>query len=550
MNKKVILLFCTVLSFQFSFGQVKNPEATTDKFNMLLNYVEHLYVDSVDAAELTERAVVALLEQLDPHSSYFTAEEMQESNEPLQGSFSGIGISFNILKDTIYVLEPISGGPSERLGIKAGDKIIEVDGELVAGIGIKNSGVASRLKGPKGTKVKVGIQRKGVKDLIPYEITRDNIPIYSVDAAYMVAPEVGYIKVARFAKNTMEELKAGIIKLKGQGMTSLVLDLQGNGGGYLNTAVEMADEFISGDKLLVYTEGKAFPRKDDKANPKLTGLFEKGKLIILIDESTASASEIVSGAVQDWDRGLIIGRRSFGKGLVQRQFNFGDGSSIRLTVQRYYTPSGRSIQKPYDDGLEAYFRDKETRYKKGEYFTMDSIQMPDSLKYYTNIKKRLVYGGGGILPDIFVPLDTTDNSDYFADLIRTGVNNEWALTFTDKNREALLAKYPTSEKFVSEFELSAEDIKDMIAMAEKEKVAFVEEDFKRSEETIKIRTKALIARNLYDNEAFYRVINHLNPALKKALDTLNDGTFDAMNLGDETDIAKTNKKPNQKQKNK
>jgi carboxyl-terminal processing protease len=293
--------------------------------------------------------------------------------------------------------------------------------------------------------------------------------------------------------------------------------------------------------LLVYTEGKAFPRKDDKANPKLTGLFEKGKLIILIDESTASASEIVSGAVQDWDRGLIIGRRSFGKGLVQRQFNFGDGSSIRLTVQRYYTPSGRSIQKPYNDGLEAYFRDKETRYKKGEYFTMDSIQMPDSLKYYTNIKKRMVYGGGGILPDIFVPLDTADNTDYLADLIRTGVNNEWALTYTDKNRESLLAKFPTSDNFVTSFELGESELQDMIKMAESEKVAFVEEDFKRSEETIKIRTKALIARNLYDNEAFYKVINHLNPALKKALDTLNDGTFDAMNLGDEADIAKINK---------
>jgi len=245
--------------------------------------------------------------------------------------------------------------------------------------------------------------------------------------------------------------------------------------------------------------------------------------------------------VQDWDRGLIIGRRSFGKGLVQRQFNFGDGSSIRLTVQRYYTPSGRSIQKPYDDGLEAYFRDKETRYKKGEYFTMDSIQMPDSLKYYTNIKKRMVYGGGGILPDIFVPLDTADNTDYLADLIRTGVNNEWALTYTDKNRESLLAKFPTSDNFVTSFELGESELQDMIKMAESEKVAFVEEDFKRSEETIKIRTKALIARNLYDNEAFYKVINHLNPALKKALDTLNDGTFDAMNLGDEADIAKINK---------
>lgn len=528
--KKIILV--SVLAF-FAFtaqSQVKNPEATTDKFNMLLNYVEHLYVDSVNAAELTERAIVALLEQLDPHSSYFTAEEMEESNEPLQGSFSGIGITFNILKDTIYVLEPISGGPSEKLGIRAGDKIIEVNGENVAGIGIKNSGVASRLKGPKGTKVNVGIQRKGVNNLIPYEITRDNIPIHSVDAAYMVAPQVGYIKVARFAKNTMEELRKGIVDLKSKGMTSLILDLQGNGGGYLNTAVEMADEFISGDKLLVYTEGKAFPRKNDNANPKVQGLFEKGKLIILIDESTASASEIVSGAVQDWDRGIIIGRRSFGKGLVQRQFNFGDGSSIRLTVQRYYTPSGRSIQKPYDDGLEAYFRDKETRYKKGEYFTMDSIQMPDSLKYFTNIKKRVVYGGGGILPDIFVPLDTTESTDYLSDLIRTGANNEWALTFTDANRESLLKLYPDAKAFIDNFTFSDADIKSMIEKGEAEDVKYDEQQFRTSENSLRIRTKALVARNLYGNEAFYQVINHLNPALKKALDCINDGTFDKMNL--------------------
>lgn len=537
------MLLTFALISPYIFSQIKRPEATTDKFAMLLNYVENLYVDSVNSAELTEKAIVALLEQLDPHSSYFTAEEMQESNEPLQGSFSGIGITFNILKDTIYVLEPISGGPSEKLGIRAGDKIIEVNGETVAGIGIKNTGVASRLKGPKGTKVKVGIQRKGVQGLIPYEITRDNIPIYSVDAAYMVSPGVGYIKIARFAKTTMEELKKALVDLKAKGMESLVLDLQGNGGGYLNTAVEMADEFLSGDKLLVYTEGKAFQRKDDRANPKVEGLFEKGKLVILIDESTASASEIVSGAVQDWDRGLIIGRRSFGKGLVQRQMNFTDGSSIRLTVQRYYTPSGRCIQKPYDDGLEVYLKDKEERYKKGEYFSLDSLNLPDSLKYFTNIKKRPVFGGGGILPDIFVPLDTTENSDYFSDLIRTGVNNEWALTFSDKNRDQLLAQYPEVDKFVAEWNIPESAIKELQEMAEKEKVTFNAEQWKISEHAILIRSKALIARNLYNNEAFYKVINNLNPSLKKALDVINDGTFESMNLAhDEMGVKKNNNK--------
>ncbi len=541
--KRIFLLLTFAFTSPYIFSQIKRPEATTDKFAMLLNYVENLYVDSVNSAELTEKAIIALLEQLDPHSSYFTAEEMQESNEPLQGSFSGIGITFNILKDTIYVLEPISGGPSEKLGIRAGDKIIEVNGETVAGIGIKNTGVASRLKGPKGTKVKVGIQRKGVQGLIPYEITRDNIPIYSVDAAYMVSPGVGYIKIARFAKTTMEELKKALVDLKAKGMESLVLDLQGNGGGYLNTAVEMADEFLSGDKLLVYTEGKAFQRKDDRANPKVEGLFEKGKLVILIDESTASASEIVSGAVQDWDRGLIIGRRSFGKGLVQRQMNFTDGSSIRLTVQRYYTPSGRCIQKPYDDGLEAYLKDKEERYKKGEYFSLDSLNLPDSLKYFTNIKKRPVFGGGGILPDIFVPLDTTENSDYFSDLIRTGVNNEWALTFSDKNRDQLLAQYPEVDKFVAEWNIPESAIKELQEMAEKEKVTFNAEQWKISEHAILVRSKALIARNLYNNEAFYKVINNLNPSLKKALDVINDGTFESMNLAhDEMGVKKNNNK--------
>jgi len=530
-------------------AQVKKPESTTDKFALLLNYVEHLYVDSVDAAALTEKAIVALLEQLDPHSSYFTAEEMDESNEPLQGTFSGIGVSFNILKDTIYIVEPISGGPSEKLGIRAGDKIIKINSEVVAGIGIKNTGVASRLKGPRGTKVNVELQRKGVNELIAYDITRDNIPIYSVDAAFILEPGIGYIKVARFAKTTMEELRKAMVDLKAQGMTSLVLDLQGNGGGYLNTAVEMADEFLSGDKLLVYTEGKAFERKDDKANPAVTGLFEEGKIAILIDESTASASEIVSGAIQDWDRGIIVGRRSFGKGLVQRQLNFGDGSSIRLTVQRYYTPSGRSIQKPYDDGLESYFRDKEMRYLKGEYFTMDSIQMPDSLKYYTNINKRVVYGGGGILPDIFVPLDTTESSDYFSELIRKGINNEWALVYTDKNRDQLLAKYPTVDKFVTEFNFSEQEIKDMIAMAEKEEIPFNEEQYKISERAIKIRTKALIARDLYNGAAFYKVINDLNPALKKAVESLKDGTFDKMNLHYQSEDSKKDKK-NKTKKNK
>lgn len=529
--KKLILSGLVMLGLALSVGaQVKRPEATTDKFAMLLNYVEHYYVDSVNSAQLTEKAIVSLLEQLDPHSSYFTAEEMQESNEPLQGSFSGIGVTFNIHKDTIFILEPVSGGPSEKLGIKAGDKIVEVNGENVAGVGIKNSDVMAKLKGPKGTKVNVGIQRKGVKNIIPFEITRDNIPIYSIDAAYMVKPGIGYIKIARFAKTTMEELRKALTDLKAEGMKSLVLDLQGNGGGLLNTAVEMADEFLSGDKLLVYTEGRSFPRKEDHADPNKTGMFEKGKLIVLIDESSASASEIVSGAIQDWDRGLIIGRRSFGKGLVQRQMNLPDGSSIRLTVQRYFTPSGRCIQKSYEEGVEDYYNDRSERFKHGEFFSADSIQFPDSLKYFTNIKKRVVYGGGGIMPDIFVPLDTTENSDYFFDLIRVGAINDWALTYSDAQRDALLKKYPTVESFIAGYTVSDAELKVIFDLGEKEEVKYNEEQFKISEHALRIRCKALVARNIYNNQAFFKVINDLNPSLKKAIDVIEDGTFDKMKL--------------------
>lgn len=530
--KKILVIVSAVglLIANSSLAQVKNPSATTEKFATLLNYIEHMYVDSVNAEELTEKAIIKLLEELDPHSMYLSTEELREANEPLQGSFDGIGIQFNILKDTILVVEPIQGGPSEKLGIKSGDKIIKIDGENVAGVGIKNNDIFKRLRGPKGTKVTVEIEREGAKDLMAYDIIRDKIPIYSIDASYMAAPEVGYIKISRFARTTMDELRKAIMELKAEGMKDLVLDLQGNGGGLLNAAVEMCDEFIAGDRLLVYTEGRAFPREDYKANAKLPGSFEKGRLVVLIDESSASASEIVSGAVQDWDRGLIVGRRSFGKGLVQRPVPLPDGSAVRLTVQKYYTPSGRCIQKPYEEGNEAYRHDREDRWKNGEFFSLDSLHFPDSLKYTTKVKSRTVYGGGGILPDVFVPLDTSESSTYFSEMLRTGVNNEWVLTYTNANRTKLLSQYPDIKTFAAKYEVPESGIKEMIAMMEKKEVPFNEADFKVSEHAIKLRTKALVARHLYDNEAFYEIINDLNPALKKALETLKDGTFEKMKL--------------------
>ncbi|MEN9333513.1 MAG: hypothetical protein RLY35_693 [Bacteroidota bacterium] len=518
-----------------------NRSETTDKFATLLQYIESMYVDSVNSKQLVEKAIIHMLEELDPHSTYISAEEVAEANEPLQGSFDGIGIQFNILHDTIFVVEPIQGGPSEKLGIRAGDKIVEVDGVNMAGVGVKNSDVLGKLRGPKGTKVRVGMARKGFDKLLYFDITRDKIPIYSVDAAYMIAPEIGYIKVSRFAATTTEELKKGIAELKGLGMKDLILDLQDNGGGLLRSAIEMGDEFLSDDlpkdapknekgKLLVYTEGRAFKREPFNTRSGLPGSFEKGRLVVLIDESSASASEIVSGAIQDWDRGVIVGRRSFGKGLVQRPVNLPDGSIVRLTVQKYYTPAGRCIQKSYAEGKEDYYDDYARRFKSGEFFSADSIKFPDSLKYETRITKRTVYGGGGIMPDIFVPLDTSENSRYFSDLIRVGVQNDWSMSYANANREELLKNYPSMELFAKNFELPKAEEDKIIQMAVEKEVPFDEKGYVNSRHAIGVRTKALLARNLYDNEAFYYLINELNPAAKKAVEILNSGAYDQMNL--------------------
>jgi carboxyl-terminal processing protease len=530
MIRSSIFFIALLSSMSSSLRAQNNPTETTEKFSTLLNYIDLMYVDSVNGSDLTEKAIVHLLEELDPHSVYLSKEEVQSANEPLMGSFDGIGIQFNIHQDTIMVVEPIQGGPSEKLGIRSGDKIVKIDGENVAGIGIKNSDVMKKLKGPKGTKVTVGIERNNSEELYYYNIIRDKIPIYSIDAAYMAAPGIGYIKISRFAQTTAEEMRKAISELKAEGMKDLVIDLQGNGGGLLDIAVEMCDEFISGDRLLVYTEGRSFPRDERRANPKTQGSFEKGRLVVLIDESSASASEILSGAVQDWDRGLLVGRRSFGKGLVQRPVRLPDGSVVRLTVQKYYTPAGRCIQKPYEEGLDEYEMDKEKRFKNGELFSLDSLNLPDSLKYFTNLKKRAVYGGGGILPDVFVPLDTTENSTYFSELLRTGVNNDWVMIYVNANRTDLLAKYPDVKSFAKAYDLPANSVQEMIEMLAKKDVPFNEKDFKTSEHAIILRTKALIARNLYENEAFYVLINDLNPALKKALVVLQDGTFEKMKL--------------------
>ena len=508
------------------------PQEAAQKFGTLMRYIGQLYVDSVSVEDLTERAMVKMLEDLDPHSVYFSAEELKEADEPLNGNFDGIGVQFNIFKDTIMVVSPISGGPSERLGIRAGDRIVEVDGENTAGIGITNRDVMKLLKGPKGTVVQVGIKREGEAELLTFDITRDKIPIYSIDAAHMVDKKIGYIKVSRFAKTTMDEFRDAILSLQDQGMKDLILDLQGNGGGMLRTAIAMSDEFLSDDKLIVYTEGRAFEREDTFAQYK--GLFEKGRLVVLIDEASASASEIVSGAVQDWDRGLVVGRRSFGKGLVQRPMRLPDGSAVRLTVQKYYTPAGRCIQKPYDEGVEAYRKEKFERFEKGEFMTLDSLDLPDSLMHKTRILEREVYGGGGILPDLFVPLDTTLNSPTFSRILRKGLCSKYALAEVDAQRNAWETRHASEDDFVRDMTFTAKELAAFKAYVLEEGVEVDDEDWARSLPAIELRLKAFFGRNTYESKTFYRVIGGLNEALQEAIRVLNDGTFNAANLAHKT----------------
>ncbi|MCX6275326.1 MAG: S41 family peptidase [Bacteroidetes bacterium] len=516
-----LLLFCSSMSFS-------QPYAQPGKIDYALQAIKYAYVDTINEKKITDDAIRAMVKDLDPHSVYIPVEEMREMNEPLVGKFEGVGIQFNILNDTIMITQTIAGGPSEKLGLRQGDRIVKVDGVVKAGIKITNNDVLKLLRGDKGTKVTVGILRRGNADLIDYTITRDQIPLYSVDATYMVTPKVGYIKISRFAESTVDEFKSALAKLKEQGMESLVLDLQANGGGYLNSAVKLSDEFLSDGKKIVFTRGRTTMSED--FNSTSTGGWEKGKLAILIDESSASASEIVSGAIQDWDRGLIIGRRSFGKGLVQKPIPLPDGSAIRLTVAHYYTPSGRCIQKPYELGdEEEYEMDFANRIKNGELTNPDSIHFSDSTKYFTN-NKRLVRGGGGIMPDVFVPLDTTEFSAFFTDLRRQNAFSDFVLTWVDNNRADLKSSYPTLADFNSKFSVSEKFMNDFLANAEKLKVKSDSAGLKLSYDLIKLNIKAVIAQNLWSTEGAVEIYNARNKALKKAVDALNDNTFEKLKI--------------------
>jgi carboxyl-terminal processing protease len=532
--KRLILVTIAVLALAVSKGQSEeNPpefRKAAEKITALLYHLENNYVDSVDLDGLVDDAIREVLGELDPHSVYIPAEDVARANEGLEGNFEGIGIQFNILRDTITVVSPIPGGPSESLGIMAGDKIVSIDGENVAGIGVTNSDVTSSLRGTKGTEVTVGIRRREASKVLIFDIVRDEIPLYSLDASYMATDKIGYIKINRFSKTTMDEFHAAIKSLKEQGMQDLVLDLQGNGGGLLETSRQLADEFISSSKMIVYTEGRSYPKREMVATSK--GEFEEGRLIVLTNEGSASASEIVSGAVQDWDRGLIVGRRTFGKGLVQRPIPLPDGSYVRLTTQKYFTPSGRCIQKPYEDGMEAYYKEKFDRYENGELWSLDSLDFPDSLKYSTE-NGRVVYGGGGIVPDVFVPLDTMASSDLNNDLIRKGVMNSFAITYTNKQRKKLLKEFSNVEAYIQGFDIDSaiSELKDYTAK-EDEEIDWNEEDFSRSYGMISGRLKALIARNLWDYSAYYQVFNPYWNTYNKAIEILSENDYDEFKLAD------------------
>lgn len=521
MKQVVFLCLFIVVGCVQAYGQGQNINKEARKLSMALYAISNLYVDPSDDKKLTEYAIVGMLEKLDPHSNYLDPEETKEMTEPLEGNFDGIGIQFNMLTDTLYVIQVIPGGPSEKVGLMAGDRIIQVNDTVIAGVKMKNTDIMKRLRGPKGTEVRVKVKRNREPELIEFRIIRGKIPVYSLDAAYMADKTTGYIKLNRFAASSADEFREALAKLQKKGMKNLILDLQGNGGGYLNIAIEIADEFLEKDRLIVYTEGRRMQREDAKATAK--GGFEKGKLVVLVDEGSASASEIVAGAIQDWDRGVIVGRRTFGKGLVQKPIPLPDGSMIRLTVSRYYTPTGRCIQKPYEQGKQAeYQQDLIERYNRGELMSADSIHFPDSMKYNTLVSKRVVYGGGGIMPDVFIPIDTTRYTDYHRKLVATGLVNRVAMNYLDKNRASLAQKYTAFSAYKAKFEVGEDIMQDLLSLAEEDKIAFNEEEYNRSKPLIKLQIKALIARDMYDMSEYFQIINEDNPSFQKALQLLSE----------------------------
>ena len=516
-------VICAAATFGISAQYSRSNSASRQQQKLLMveNIVNNLYVDNVDEEKIVENAVRGILENLDPHSSYSTKEETTSSQETMQGSFSGIGIQFNMQKDTLYVVQTIAGGPSEKVGIPPGDRFIAVDDSIIAGRKLKNTDIMKRLRGPKGTKVNIKVKRGSNTDLLEFRITRDDIPLNSIDAVYMADGKTGYIRLSRFAATSYKEFKDAITKLKKQGMQQLILDLTDNGGGYMQIAAQIANEMLNRGNLIVYTQGRKSPRQNLNADG--SGTFRTQKVVVMINQFSASASEILSGAVQDWDRGVVVGRRSFGKGLVQREFLLPDSSSFRLTIARYYTPSGRNIQKPYVKGdREDYDKDIIDRYNHGELQSADSIHFADSLKHTTLRLHRTVYGGGGIMPDVFVPLDTTQYTDYHRRLVAKGIIPQFALRYVDKNRADLKAQYPDAQKFIKEFTVTDEMLNNLVDAGKAEKVDFDKSQFAKSKEMLRTFVKAAIANDLFSTGAYFQIVNEQNDIYKEALSIIND----------------------------
>jgi len=486
-----------------------------NKISAVIDYIVQEYVDSVNREKLIELTIPEILENLDPHSIYIPASELQQYNEPLEGNFSGVGVQFNIQDDTVVIVNTIPNGPSEKLGILAGDRIIRVNDSLIAGVEMPSDHVVKMLKGKRGTKVKVTIIRRGVEEPVDFEITRDKIPLTSIDVAYMITDDIGFIKISQFSRTTYDEFLEGVKNLKEQGMKKLILDLRGNGGGYMDAATRIADVFMDEGKLIVYTKGRTQPRQDVYSTSK--GELIDNEIIVLIDEFSASASEILAGALQDNDRGLIIGRRSFGKGLVQQQIIFSDGSALRLTVSRYYTPTGRCIQKPYENGPEDYYLEIHERMEHREFVEADSIKFADSLKYKTP-EGNIVYGGGGIMPDIFVPYDTIGITPYYKQVRNRGLIYRYAFKYADNNRQTL-------NQFTNVHELSSylnkqNLLKEFVSFAESNGVKKNIEDIIISEKIILTQLKAYIARNILDNAGYYPIIQEIDKTLIRGVKIL------------------------------
>ncbi len=538
--KKTLITLLALLALAFSApaqtdllksvrkGVTANHESeAAAKMRQAESYISNFYVDPVNSDSLAEEAIRAMLRALDPHSTYSTAEETRALNEPLEGNFSGIGISFNAQSDTVLVIETIAGGPAEKVGLQPGDRIIMVNDTVIAGVKMPQNDIKKRLRGPKGTKVKVTVYRPSTRRTIDFIITRDDIPIYSIDATYMVDDHTGYVRILRFADSTFDEFEQALDKLQKQGMTDLIIDLQSNGGGYLNRAVDIAQMFLHrGDKIVSTQNSRSLPRY---YVAEYTGSFpDEGRVVILVDQYTASASEILSGALQDNDRAVIVGRRTFGKGLVQRAYNFSDGSMMRLTVSRYHTPCGRCIQKPYTSGDDEHYKsDIRDRLDSGELTSADSIHFDESQIFYT-AGGRKVYGGGGIMPDCFVPLDTTYFTNYYRDLVAKGVISKYTIGYFDQNRKALLKQYKTEQQFLDRFVVTDAMMQALVALGAEEGVPFVQDQYDTADPYMRAVIKAILGQDLYTRDTYWKVMNPFSPIFREGLRVISSPEYPAL----------------------